>query len=196
MACVSYSLRIWIFILRYMYMYIYQGADLIIALTHMRWPNDRLLAERVPGLDIILAGHDHDYGLEIVSIICRSSGIIDFIHHYFLMVKGKKDWKIHWNNLIFLCFFNFFFEKVYGFNIYSFNRISALFNLSSQLIAIIYWENDLKNYSFIIIKRERMKKGEVKVIWSSCLKITKCCIFHSLGQRYQYCQKWNRFPQS
>lgn len=50
-------------------MYIYQGADLIIALTHMRWPNDRLLAERVPGLDIILAGHDHDYGLEIVSLM-------------------------------------------------------------------------------------------------------------------------------
>lgn len=73
-----------------MYMYIYQGADLIIALTHMRWPNDRLLAERVPGLDIILAGHDHDYGLEIVSIIWWSSGII---HHYFLMVKWKIDWE-------------------------------------------------------------------------------------------------------
>lgn len=43
--------------------------DLIIALTHMRWPNDRLLAERVQDIDIILAGHDHDYGLEIVRII-------------------------------------------------------------------------------------------------------------------------------
>ncbi|XP_048735520.2 mannosylglucosyl-3-phosphoglycerate phosphatase-like isoform X3 [Ostrea edulis] len=44
-----------------------KGVDLIIALTHMRWPNDRLLAERVQDIDIILAGHDHDYGLEIVN---------------------------------------------------------------------------------------------------------------------------------
>ncbi|XP_078337101.1 mannosylglucosyl-3-phosphoglycerate phosphatase-like [Crassostrea virginica] len=44
-----------------------KGVDLIIALTHMRWPNDRLLAEQVPGIDLILAGHDHDYGIEIVN---------------------------------------------------------------------------------------------------------------------------------
>ena len=38
------------------------GCGLVIALTHMRVPNDLLLARaRVPGLDLILGGHDHDY---------------------------------------------------------------------------------------------------------------------------------------
>ncbi|KAK3597557.1 hypothetical protein CHS0354_018152 [Potamilus streckersoni] len=43
------------------------GADLVIALTHMRWPNDRRLAESVAEVDIILAGHDHDYNVEMVN---------------------------------------------------------------------------------------------------------------------------------
>lgn len=33
----------------------------------MRWPNDRKLAEGVEEIDLILGGHDHDYGLEQVS---------------------------------------------------------------------------------------------------------------------------------
>jgi 5'-nucleotidase len=33
--------------------------DLIIALTHMRMPNDRILASSVPEIDLILGGHDH-----------------------------------------------------------------------------------------------------------------------------------------
>ena len=37
-----------------------QGADMVIALTHMRNPNDIRLAEEVPELDLILGGHDHD----------------------------------------------------------------------------------------------------------------------------------------
>ena len=44
-----------------------QGADYIIALTHMRWPNDTHLAEEVDEIDLILGGHDHDYGLKQVS---------------------------------------------------------------------------------------------------------------------------------
>ncbi|XP_071092097.1 mannosylglucosyl-3-phosphoglycerate phosphatase-like [Haliotis cracherodii] len=44
-----------------------QGCDMVIALTHMRWPNDRRLAESVPDIDIILGGHDHDYGVEMVN---------------------------------------------------------------------------------------------------------------------------------
>ena len=31
------------------------------ALTHMRGPNDRCLAEQATGIDLILGGHDHDY---------------------------------------------------------------------------------------------------------------------------------------
>ncbi|KAI5288186.1 hypothetical protein KEM54_005414 [Ascosphaera aggregata] len=44
-----------------------QGADMIVALTHQREPNDnRLAKETTPGLiDIILGGHDHFYSHEI-----------------------------------------------------------------------------------------------------------------------------------
>ena len=42
--------------------YLFQGADYIIALTHMRWPNDIRLAEQVEEIDLFLGGHDHDYG--------------------------------------------------------------------------------------------------------------------------------------
>lgn len=44
-----------------------QDCDLVVAVTHMRWHNDRRLAEEVPELDLILGGHDHDYQIEIVS---------------------------------------------------------------------------------------------------------------------------------
>ncbi len=39
-----------------------QKCDMVIALTHMRQPNDEKLARAVPELDLILGGHDHDYG--------------------------------------------------------------------------------------------------------------------------------------
>ncbi|ESO03811.1 hypothetical protein HELRODRAFT_80178 [Helobdella robusta] len=38
-----------------------QGADIVIALTHMRWPNDIKLAEQVPEISLVLGGHDHDF---------------------------------------------------------------------------------------------------------------------------------------
>lgn len=43
-----------------------EGCDVIIALTHMRTPNDLNLAQHCPKLDLILGGHDHVY--EIVKI--------------------------------------------------------------------------------------------------------------------------------
>lgn len=43
------------------------GATVIVALTHMRTPNDRRLAEHVPELDLILGGHDHEVVREVVS---------------------------------------------------------------------------------------------------------------------------------
>ena len=33
--------------------------DLVIALTHMRSPNDKILCEKVPEIDFVLDGHDH-----------------------------------------------------------------------------------------------------------------------------------------
>jgi 5'-nucleotidase len=38
-----------------------QGCKVLVALTHMRMPNDRRLAVQVPEIDIILGGHDHHY---------------------------------------------------------------------------------------------------------------------------------------
>lgn len=38
----------------------------MIALTHMRWPNDIRLAEEAENIDLILGGHDHEYGLKEV----------------------------------------------------------------------------------------------------------------------------------
>lgn len=41
-----------------------QGADIVVALTHMRAPNDHLLAAEVPEIQLVLGGHDHDYLVE------------------------------------------------------------------------------------------------------------------------------------
>lgn len=45
------------------------GCDLVIALTHMRWENDIILASKVPEIDIVLGGHDHDHGLREVKAV-------------------------------------------------------------------------------------------------------------------------------
>ena len=36
-----------------------KGADFIVALTHLDWDNELELAQQVPGIGLILAGHDH-----------------------------------------------------------------------------------------------------------------------------------------
>lgn len=41
-----------------------QGCDTVIALTHMRLNHDVKLASQVPGIDLVLAGHDHFYKIE------------------------------------------------------------------------------------------------------------------------------------
>jgi len=43
-----------------------QGAEIVIALTHMRVPNDELLAHEVAEVDVILGGHDHHYDVKPV----------------------------------------------------------------------------------------------------------------------------------
>ena len=48
-----------------------KSCDVIIALTHMRLPNDRELAEKVPGIDLILGGHDH----QSISEMNKDTGI-------------------------------------------------------------------------------------------------------------------------
>lgn len=52
-----------------------EGADAVIALTHMRTPNDRRLAQEVPELDLILGGHDHEvYGQVVNGVPVIKSG--------------------------------------------------------------------------------------------------------------------------
>lgn len=41
-----------------------KNCDLVVALTHMRIPNERILAQTVPEIDLILGGHDHVYHQE------------------------------------------------------------------------------------------------------------------------------------
>ena len=52
------------------------GAELVIALTHMRVPNDERLAREVSGIDLILGGHDHHYEVKVVegsnTLLCKS----------------------------------------------------------------------------------------------------------------------------
>ena len=43
------------------------GCDIVIALTHMDWREDVRLAKSVPEIDLILGGHDHQYGVRVVN---------------------------------------------------------------------------------------------------------------------------------
>ncbi|KAG2448379.1 hypothetical protein HYH02_006961 [Chlamydomonas schloesseri] len=58
-----------------------KGAEVLIALTHMREPNDRKLAAEVPEFHLILGGHDHHY----------VSGFIE--PHNNLLVKSGTDFR-------------------------------------------------------------------------------------------------------
>ena len=48
-----------------------KNCEIVIALTHMRTPNDVRLAESVEEIDLILGGHDHVYEKKKVSIYFR-----------------------------------------------------------------------------------------------------------------------------
>lgn len=66
-----------------------KGADLVIAVTHMRWRNDIRLASESNGVDLILGGHDHEYGvLEVNGILIVKSGS-EF--RYLSKSDGVKD---------------------------------------------------------------------------------------------------------
>lgn len=46
-----------------------EGCDIIIALTHMRTPNDIELAKNCPKIDLILGGHDHVFEVNTINDI-------------------------------------------------------------------------------------------------------------------------------
>lgn len=72
-----------------------QGAELIVALTHQREPNDNKLAEMVPDglIDIILGGHDHFYQHNLINgtHILRSGS--DFKQLSYIEARRRADSK-------------------------------------------------------------------------------------------------------
>ncbi|CAG2110984.1 unnamed protein product, partial [Medioppia subpectinata] len=78
-----------------------ESVDFVIALTHMRWPNDCLLAQNVPEIDLILGGHDHDYQCRRVNnILCVKSGT-DFRQFSKIDVQfvGSQKYEIKCNEI-------------------------------------------------------------------------------------------------
>ena len=75
------------------------GAEIVIALTHQRDPNDIKLAEKTPAglIDIILGGHDHHYTHEFVNgthILCSGS---DFKQLSYVEARRKSDGQKGWD---------------------------------------------------------------------------------------------------
>eukprot|EP00884_Botryococcus_braunii_P019382 jgi/Botrbrau1/6127/Bobra.331_2s0022.1 len=62
-----------------------EGAEVVVALTHMRLPNDLLFAASVEDVDLVLGGHDHDY---VVEEVPRASG-----NGHCLLVKSGTDFR-------------------------------------------------------------------------------------------------------
>ncbi|PPS96817.1 5'-Nucleotidase/apyrase [Cryptosporidium hominis] len=68
-----------------------KDAELIIALTHMRAPNDELLAKGADDIDLILGGHDHEYyGVKKIgnSVVAKSG--TDFRDLTMIVIKPGK----------------------------------------------------------------------------------------------------------
>jgi 5'-nucleotidase len=47
-----------------------EACDVVLALTHMRSPNDERLAASVPEIDCVLGGHDHDWVRRVPTAPC------------------------------------------------------------------------------------------------------------------------------
>jgi len=63
------------------------GCDYVIALTHMRLPNDERLAIEAPEIDLILGGHDHVYEKLFINDILTLKSGTDFRNFSVLKVS-------------------------------------------------------------------------------------------------------------
>lgn len=75
-----------------------EGAEIIIALTHMREPNDNKLAENTDGIiDIILGGHDHYYAHSLIkgTHVLRSGS--DFKQLSYVEARRRPDALAKWD---------------------------------------------------------------------------------------------------
>ncbi|KAK8024616.1 hypothetical protein PG993_012682 [Apiospora rasikravindrae] len=74
------------------------GAEIVIAITHMREPNDNKLAEQTDGIiDIILGGHDHYYSHSLIkgTHVLRSG--TDFKQLSYLEARRRPDDPKRWD---------------------------------------------------------------------------------------------------
>ncbi|EDQ84618.1 uncharacterized protein MONBRDRAFT_30021 [Monosiga brevicollis MX1] len=74
-----------------------QKCDLIVAITHMRLPNDQRLADSVPGLDLVFGGHDHFYKQEQHGDCFVSKSGTDFQEFTILEAErgaGGERWQV------------------------------------------------------------------------------------------------------
>jgi len=78
-----------------------QAVEIVIALTHMRVPNDELLAHEVEEVDIILGGHDHHYDVKPVGpfgtyVLKSGTDFRDLteLQLDFSTKEGKKPFKV------------------------------------------------------------------------------------------------------
>ncbi|OTB00986.1 hypothetical protein M426DRAFT_323880 [Hypoxylon sp. CI-4A] len=75
-----------------------EGAEIIVAITHMREPNDNKLAEQTDGLiDIILGGHDHYYNHSVIkgTHVLRSG--TDFKQLSYIEARRRTDNSDRWD---------------------------------------------------------------------------------------------------
>ncbi|EOD43737.1 Homeobox [Neofusicoccum parvum] len=76
-----------------------QGAEIVIAITHQREPNDNKLAEKMPDglVDIILGGHDHYYNHSLINgtHVLRSGS--DFKQLSYIEAWKKQDGSNKWD---------------------------------------------------------------------------------------------------
>lgn len=76
-----------------------QGAELIIAVTHQREPNDNKLAEKTPDglIDIVLGGHDHFYNHSLINSthVLRSGS--DFKQLSYIEVRRRAGDEKKWD---------------------------------------------------------------------------------------------------
>ena len=62
------------------------GCDIVIALTHMRNPNDIRLANKAQNIDLILGGHDHGIEKRNVSRPIQTLNDIDYIFYIYIYI--------------------------------------------------------------------------------------------------------------
>ncbi|KAJ9634815.1 hypothetical protein H2204_006048 [Knufia peltigerae] len=76
-----------------------QGAEIIIALTHQREPNDNKLAEKTPDglIDLVLGGHDHYYSHTLINSTHVLRSGTDFKQLSYIEARRRSGEKRKWD---------------------------------------------------------------------------------------------------